>query len=59
MDDNARKTRRKLFAWAIGMNVVAWGGYLYLTINQGCGHGRIDFEGIDSLLGGQTCRRLY
>ena len=39
MDDNARKTRRKLFAWAIGINVVAWGGYFYLTKVMG-----IDFE---------------
>ena len=39
MDDNACTTRRKLFAWAIGMNVVAWGGYLYLTKVMG-----IDFE---------------
>ena len=28
-----------LFAWAIGINVVAWGGYLYLTRVMG-----IDFE---------------
>lgn len=39
MDDNARTARRMLFAWAIGINVVAWGGYLYLTRVMG-----IDFE---------------
>ena len=39
VDEDARKARRKLFAWAIGINVVAWEGYLYLTKVMG-----IDFE---------------
>ena len=39
MDEDTRNARRTLFAWAIGINVVAWGGYLYLTKVMG-----IDFE---------------
>ena len=39
MDEDTRTARRTLFAWAIGINVVAWGGYLYLTKVMG-----IDFE---------------
>ena len=39
MDEDTSKVRRRLFAWAIGINVVAWGGYLYLTKVMG-----IDFE---------------
>ena len=39
MDEDTRKVRRRLFAWAIGINVVAWRGYLYLTKVMG-----IDFE---------------
>ena len=39
MDEDTTKARRMLFAWAIGINVVAWGGYLYLTWVMG-----IDFE---------------
>ena len=31
MDEDTRKARRKLFSWAIGLNVLAWGGYFYLT----------------------------
>ena len=39
MDEDTRNGRRTLFAWAIGINVVAWGGYLYLTKVMG-----IDFD---------------
>ena len=31
MEDSTNKARRRLFIWAISINVVAWGGYLYLT----------------------------
>ena len=39
MDEDTRKSRSTLFTWAIGINVIAWGGYLYLTKVMG-----IDFE---------------
>ena len=39
MEEDTRKARRTLFTWAIGINVVAWGGNLYLTKVMG-----IDFE---------------
>ena len=31
MEENTRKFRRRLFIFAISINVVAWSGYFYLT----------------------------
>ena len=31
MEENNRTARRRLFIWAISINVVAWSGYFYLT----------------------------
>ena len=39
MSDDSTQTRRTLYLWALGLNVVAWGGYLVLTKVMG-----IDFE---------------
>ena len=39
MDEETSKARRTLVTWAISINVVAWGGYFYLTKIMG-----IDFE---------------
>ena len=41
MSKESTPTRRTLFIWALGLNVVAWGAYLYLTKVMG-----IDFESI-------------
>ena len=41
MSEEAAQTRRTLYFWALGLNVVAWGGYLVLTKVMG-----IDFESI-------------
>ena len=41
MSDDSAPTRRTLYLWALGLNVVAWGGYLVLTKVMG-----IDFETI-------------
>ena len=41
MSDDSAPTRRTLYLWALGLNVVAWGGYLVLTQIMG-----IDFESI-------------
>ena len=41
MSDDSAQTRRMLYLWALGLNVVAWGGYLVLTQIMG-----IDFESI-------------
>ena len=35
MEDSTNKTRRRLFIWAISINVVAWSGYFYLTKGMG------------------------
>ena len=31
MEENISKARRRLFIWAISINIVAWGGYFCLT----------------------------
>ena len=41
MSDDSTQARRTLYLWALGLNVVAWGGYLVLTKVMG-----IDFESI-------------
>ena len=41
MREDSAKARRTLYLWALGLNVVAWGGYIYLTKVMG-----IDFESI-------------
>ena len=41
MSEDSTQTRRTLYLWALGLNVVAWGGYLVLTKVMG-----IDFESI-------------
>ena len=41
MGEDSTRARRTLYLWALGLNVVAWGGYLYLTKVMG-----IDFESI-------------
>ena len=39
MSGDSTKARRTLYLWALGLNVVAWGGYLVLTKVMG-----IDFN---------------
>ena len=39
MGEDSTQARRTLYLWALGLNVVAWGGYLVLTKVMG-----IDFE---------------
>ena len=39
MSEGTTQNRRTLYLWALGLNVVAWGGYLVLTKVMG-----IDFE---------------
>ena len=41
MGEEPAQTRRTLYIWALALNVVAWGGYVYLTKAMG-----IDFESI-------------
>ena len=41
MRDDSAPTKRTLYLWALGLNVVAWGGYLVLTKVMG-----IHFESI-------------
>ncbi len=41
MSEDPAQARRTLYIWALDLNVVAWGGYLYLTKVMG-----IDFESI-------------
>ena len=41
MSDDSTQARRTVYLWALGLNVVAWGGYLVLTKVMG-----IDFESI-------------
>ena len=41
MREDSTQARRTIYLWALGLNVVAWGGYLYLTNVMG-----IDFESI-------------
>jgi len=41
MSDDSTQTRRTLYLCALGLNVVAWGGYLVLTKVMGS-----DFESI-------------
>ena len=41
MIEDSTQTRRTLYLWALGLNIVAWGGYLVLTKVMG-----IDFESI-------------
>ena len=41
MSEDLTQTRRMLYLWALGLNFVAWGGYLVLTKVMG-----IDFESI-------------
>ena len=41
MGEDSTQARRTLYFWALGLNVVAWGGYLYLTKVM-----EIDFESI-------------
>ena len=41
MNEDTTQARRTIYLWALGLNVVAWGGYLYLTKVMG-----IDFESI-------------
>ena len=41
MGEEPTQTRRSLYIWALALNVVAWGGYFYLTQVMG-----IDFESI-------------
>ena len=31
MEENNSKARRRLFIWAISINIIAWSGYFYLT----------------------------
>ena len=31
MSEDSTQTRQTLYLWALGLNVVAWGGYLVLT----------------------------
>ena len=31
MDEDTSKTTKTVWFWAIGLNVIAWGGYLVLT----------------------------
>ena len=55
MSDDSTQARRTLYLWALGLNVVAWGGYLVLTKATG-----IDFESIrlaSSAGGGAVCPR--
>jgi len=48
MSDDSTQARRTLYLWALGLNVVAWGGYFVLTKVMG-----IDFESIrQARLGG-------
>ena len=39
MSEASAEARRKLYLCALGLNVIAWGGYFYLTKVMG-----IDFE---------------
>ena len=41
MSEDSTQARRTLYLWALGLNFVAWGGYLVLTKVMG-----IDFESI-------------
>lgn len=41
MGEEPTQTRRTLYIWALALNVVAWGGYFYVTKVMG-----IDFESI-------------
>ena len=41
MSEDSTEARRTLYLWALGLNFVAWGGYLILTKVMG-----IDFESI-------------
>ena len=41
MSEDSTHARRTIYLWALGLNVVAWGGYLYLTKVM-----EIDFESI-------------
>ncbi|QNI56391.1 putative membrane protein [Synechococcus sp. BIOS-E4-1] len=31
MDEDSSKTTKTVWFWVIGLNVITWGGYLFLT----------------------------
>ncbi len=39
MNDETAQARRRLFIWALALNIVAWGAYFYVTKVMG-----IDFD---------------